>query len=334
MNRFLVNYLIELRAFACLAMGLWVFACPLAADAGISDSSEVKVVVAETNLVSGPKVFLGEVAQIQASLFLKEVLQKIELENSPKPGKIKQLNKRRLVSLIQSQPGVPEGVVIETPKKIYVKRTSQQIGQQVFQEQVDLFLSGVLKDKEYELTQLQVDAADVYPQGDVAFSIGSNSRVDKLGNLTIFMDILIDGNREDNIRISGEVAVYETILCAGRDLAKGERLLETDVYSARKNIFDLREDVAGTQQEIDKKILKTNLKKDDYIKSSCLQEIPLIHKGERITLVARRNTLLIVTSAISKEDGYADQMIRVENIGSGKIVRGLVKERSTVEVIY
>jgi flagella basal body P-ring formation protein FlgA len=148
------------------------------------------------------------------------------------------------------------------------------------------------------------------------------------------MDILIDGNREDRIRISGKVAVYQTILCAVRDLAKGERLLETDVYSVRKNIFDLRTDVAGTHQEIDKKVLKTNLKKDDYIKSSCLQEIPLIHKGELITLVARRNTLLIVTSAISKEDGYADQMIRVENMGSGKIVRGMVKERSTVEVIY
>ncbi len=333
MNRFFVNYLLFLSLFASLVMGVWILVCPLAANAGIS-VHEVKVVVAETNLVRGPRVFLGEVAKIQASPFLKEVLQKIEIENSPKPGKIKQLNKRRLVFLIQSQPGVPEGVLIDTPKKIYVKRASQQIKQQHFQEQVDLFLSAVLKGKKYELTQLKVDTTGVYPQGDVTFSMGSNSSVDKLGNLTIFMDILIDGNREDRIRISGEVAVYQTILCAVRDLSKGDHLLETDVYSVRKNIFDLRTDVAGTYQEIDKKILKTNLKKDDYIKSSCLQEIPLIHKGELITLVTRRKTLLIVTSAISKEDGYADQLIRVENIGSGKIVRGLVKERSTVEVIY
>ncbi|RLB84316.1 MAG: flagella basal body P-ring formation protein FlgA [Deltaproteobacteria bacterium] len=334
MNRFFLKYLMFLSPFACLAMGVWISVCPLAAAAEISDSHDVKLVVAETNLVLGPKIFLGEVAQIQASPFLKEVLQKIELGNSPKPGKIKQLNKKRLVSLIRSQPGVPEGVLIDTPKKIYVKRASQQIEQQVFQAQVDLFLSGVFKGKKYDLTQLKVDATGVYPQGDVELAVGSKSSVDKRGNLTIFMDILIDGNREDRIRISGKVAVYETILCAVRDLSKGERLLETDVYSVRKNIFDLRTDVVGTYQEIDKKILKTNLKKDDYIKSSCLQEIPLIHKGELISLVARRKTLLIVTSAISKEDGYADQMIRVENIGSGKIVRGLVKERSTVEVIY
>jgi len=333
MNRFIVNYIPVLSAFAIMAIGLWISVCPPAANAGI-DSHDVKVVVAETSLVLGPMVILGEVARIQASPFLKEVLQKIELENSPKPGEIKQLNKRRLLSLILTQPGVPEGVLIETPKKIYVKRASQQIEQQEVQAQVDLFLSGVLKGKEYELLQLRIEDTGVYSQGDVAFSMGSNSSVDKQGNFTLSMDILIDGKREDKIRISGEVAVYQTVLCAVRDLAKGERLLETDVYSVQKNIFDLRKDVAGTHREINNKILKTNLRKDDYIRSSCLQEIPLIHKGELITLVARRNTLLIVTSAISKEDGYAGQLIRVENIGSGKIVRGLVKERSTVEVIH
>lgn len=312
----------------------WVFVCPLSAAAGISDSPEVKVVVSGTSLVSGPRIFLGEVAQVQASSFLKDVLQKIELGKSPKPGKIKQLNKNHLVSLIQSQPGVPEGVMIDTPPQIYVKRTSQQIEQQDFQAQIDLFLSNVFKDREYELAQLRVEDTGVYPQGEVVFSVGSNSGVDKQGNFLVFMDILIDGKREDRIRISGKVAIYETVFCAKRDLAKGEPLLEKDVYSVRKNIFDLREDPARTHSEIEGKILKTNLKRDDYIKSSSLGEIPLIQKGEIVSLVARRNTLLIVTSAISKEDGYVDQLIRVENIGSGKIVRGLVKERSIVEVIY
>ncbi|MCP4718399.1 MAG: flagellar basal body P-ring formation protein FlgA, partial [Desulfobacteraceae bacterium] len=87
-------------------------------------------------------------------------------------------------------------------------------------------------------------------------------------------------------------------------------------------------------QEISGKILKTSIQKDNYIKSSWLEEIPLIQKGDLVTLVARRNNLLIVASGISKEDGYADKLIRVENIGSGKIVRGMVREKTSVEVIY
>ncbi len=317
-----------------LAISLWIFVCPLAADTGISDAREVKILVAETNLVQGSVVFLGEVAQIQATSFLKEVLKRIELGKSPKPGKIKQLNKKRLISLIQSQPGVPEGVLIETPNKIYVKRTSQQVKEQAVKDQVGLFLSDKFRDREYELVQLDVENTGNFPQGKLDLLVGSNSSVDKKGNLSLSMDILIDGNREDRIRISGKVAVYEDILCAVRNLVKGEQLLGTDVYSVRKNIFSLRGDIVRATQKIEGKSLKTNIRRGDYIKFSCLQQIPLIHKGDIITLVARSNTLLIVTSAISKEDGYADQLIRVENIGSGKIVRGLVKEKSIVEVIY
>jgi flagella basal body P-ring formation protein FlgA len=334
MNRFLENNIVLSRGFAGMVLGLWMCACTVSAAADRSGSHEVKIVVAETNQVQGAQILLGEVSQIQASPFLQEVLQKLEIGNSPKPGKIKQLNKRRLVSLIRSQPGIPEGVLIDVPKKIYVKRASQQIQQQDFHKQVNLFLSDIFRDQEYELIHLGVDASTLYPQGNVELVVDSRSSVDKQGNLTIFMDVLIDGNREDRMRISGKVAVYGTFLCAARDLAKGEPLLETDVYSVRKNSFDLRSEVAGSYQEIEKKILKTNLQKNEYIRSSFLQEIPLVHKGEIVTLVARKNTLLIVTSGVSEEDGYADQLIRVENIGSGKTVRGLVKERSTVEVVY
>jgi len=320
--------------FAGLAIGAWIFVCPPVLDAETPGPREVKIRVKETSLVQGPQILLGEVAQIQAGPFLKEILQTMELGNAPKPGKIKQLNKPHLDALIHSQPGMPENVSIEIPENIYVKRDSQQIQQQKVQEQVERFLSDYFRDKEYELEQLLVRDLGLYPQGNVDLSGISSSRIDKNGNLSLFMDILIDGNREDRIRISGKVAVYEDILCAKRNLAKGEQLLGTDVYSVRKNIFSLREEGIRTIREIENKRLKTGIKKNDYISISDLQEIPLIRKGDVITLVARSNRLLIATSGISQEDGYADQLIRVENIRSGKIVRGLVKEKSTVEVIH
>ncbi|MBA3008869.1 MAG: flagellar basal body P-ring formation chaperone FlgA [Proteobacteria bacterium] len=334
MRHFISMGIFFLGPFAGLAIGAWLFVCPPGLDADTAGPREVKIRVKETSLVQGPQILLGEVAQIQAGSFLKEILQTMELGNAPKPGKIKQLNKNQVVSLIQSQPGMPEAVSIEIPENIYVKRDSQQIEQQKVREQVELFLSDSFRDKEYELEQLSIKDLDLYPQGNVDLSGISNSRIDKNGNFTLFMDILIDGNREDRIRISGKVAVYENILCAKRNLAKGEQLLGTDVYWVRKNILSLRGDGIRTSREIENKLLKTGIKKDDPISASDLQEIPLIRKGDVITLVARSNRLLIATSGISQEDGYADQLIRVENIRSGKIVRGLVKEKFTVEVIH
>jgi len=319
---------------AGLAMGGWFVVFPTVSGAGISESREVKIMVRETSLVQGGEILLGEVAQIESGTFLKETLQTMVLENSPKPGKIKQLNKNRLISLIQSQPGLPENILIEAPEKIYVKRDSQQISSQKVREQVDTFLAEYFADREYELEQLVVKDLGLYPQGAVDLSGMSQTSIDKKGNLSLVMDVLIEGNLEDRIRISGKVAVFENILCAVRDLPKEKQISKEDVYFARKNLFSLRGDVVLENRLAEGKILKKSVKKDDYIKFSSLEENPLIQKGDIVTLVAKSRNLLIVTTGISQEDGYADKLIKVENIGSGKIVRGIVKEGSTVEVIY
>ncbi len=318
---------------AGLAIGTMILVHPLNADTLISNFREVTIVVEETNLVSGPEIFLGNIALIHANPFLKEVLQKIELGKAPRPGQIKHLNKRRLVSLIQSQKGVPKDAMIDVPQNIYVKRASQQIKQQKIREQVNVFLADLFKGKEYELEWMKVRTLGLYPEGELNLSLSSKSNVNQKGTLSVFMDILIDGNREDSIRVSGKVALYENILCAAENLDRGDAVLEKDVYFVRKKLFGLQ-GVVRDIQEIDGKILKTSVQKGNYIKASWLEEIPLIHKGDLVTLVARRNNLLIVTSGISREDGYSDKLIRVENIGSGKIVRGVVREKTTVEVIY
>ena len=60
----------------------------------------------------------------------------------------------------------------------------------------------------------------------------------------------------------------------------------------------------------------------------------MVQKGDIVTLVARNENMLIVTSAISKEDGFKNELIKVENLNSGKLVRGIVKEKYKVEVVY
>jgi flagella basal body P-ring formation protein FlgA len=298
-----------MRLFVGLVIIGWVWPGPLLADTQASDPREVKILVEETSLVKGADIFLGDIALIQASPFLKKVLEKMVLGNAPNPGKIKQLSQRRLLSQIHSQQGLPEDALIDIPEKVYVKRTSQQIKQAAIHEQVDIFFAAFFKGKDYELEWLKIKERGLYPEGVVTLSIESKSHVNEKGTLSVFMDILIDGKKEDSLRISGKVAVYEDIFCAARTLAKGEVVLEKDVYFARKEIFGLQGDVVRDVRELTGKSLKTSVQKDDYIQSEWLEEVPLIQKGALVTLVARKNNVLIVTSGISKEDGYADKLI-------------------------
>lgn len=313
----------------CLWLGIPLWNSVLAAETGA-----VTIQVSESSHVDGDEIFLGDIAQVQASPFLKEILEAISFGRSPRPGKIKTISRSQFLSKIRSRQALPKEISVLMPDKIYVKRASQKIDRTAVQNQVNLFLDDHFANRDYELESIRLKESDLYPAGQLEMVLLPPQRVNKNGKLSLTMDVLVDGEKKDTIRISGRVALYDTVACAARNLLKGETILETDVILVRKNIFKFRYPVVTSVQLLDGKILKTDVPKNSVIKQTWLKTLPMIQKGDVVTLVARKHNLLIVTSGISKEDGFKNKLIRVENIGSGKVMRGLVIEESRVEIIY
>ncbi|MBU1340928.1 MAG: flagellar basal body P-ring formation chaperone FlgA [Proteobacteria bacterium] len=306
----------------------------LMADDGQRPNGDIKIIIKETNLVKKSDVLLGDISEIQANGFLKEALENIVLGSSPKPDKVKSFDRKKIVSIIQSQRYLPDNMTITSPQRIYVKRLCQTILKQDVKKFVDTRLSQVFKQKEYQLASFNVRGLEPYPQGKTLFRMESNDMIDKKGKLSLFLDVIIDGLKEDRLSVTGEVKVYENVLHAKRSFAKGETLGKADVFLEKNNIFDLGDNFIKTFEEIDKKILTSSVRKGECLKTSLLAEPPLIHKGDIVTLVAKNDNLMIVTSGISIEDGFENGVIKVENLTSGKLVRGIVKTKSKVEVVY
>lgn len=300
-------------------------------------SGKVRVEVAGSGHVEGPVIFLKDVAKVSADPLLKEVVESISLGRSPKPGTIKTITRARVMSKIRSQSDLPENSSILVPDKVYVKRTSQSIHTTGIRQEVDSFVESYFQGRDYGFRSVKIEKSALYPSGQLEMIVvprQGGQGVDRNGNLSLSVDILVDGERVDSIRVSGKVAVYENVACAARDLVRGEPVLEGDVVWVRKDIFSTRGSLIKNLQAMEGVLLKTDVPKNSPIKSGWLAARPLIHKGDVITLVARKNNLVILASGISREDGFKNKMIRVENMGSGKVVRGLVRKASTVEVIY
>ena len=296
--------------------------------------NSITIVINETSLVKQAHVYLGDISNIIANGFLKEALEKIDFGSSPKPGKIKSFDKKKITSIICGQRYLPDSITIISPQQIFVKRLSQTISKQDVRQFVDTQLALFFMNKEYELKTLNVRGLEPYPQGNTTLVLDSNDIVNKKGKLSFFIDIIIDGTKEDRLSISGLVARYENVFYTKRSFKKGETISIDDIILKKKNIFELSENFIKVFHEIDGKILKSGIRKGEYLKTSLLTEPPMVQKGDIVTLVARNENLLIVTSAISKEDGFKNELIKVENINSGKLVRGIVKEKSKVEVVY
>ncbi len=304
------------------------------ADNNQEDKDKINITINETNLVKSSHVLLKDIAHVQANVFLKEILDKIEIGRSPKPGQIKLFDKKKILSIIEHQQYLPGNIIFNSPQQIYVKRESQRILKSRIREFVDQYLSKALKGRDYQLKTLNIRGLEQYPAGTIKLQIDSDKIINNHGKLSCHMKVMIDGTKEDILNISGIVAVHENIFFAKKRLVKGDIISRECVYQKKKNIYNLREGFIKTFDEIKGKMVKSNIGKNQYFKRNFLLEPPLIKKGDMISIVVKNNNLLIVALGISMENGFENELIKVENITSGKLIRGIVKEKSKVEVLY
>ncbi len=294
----------------------------------------IKIVVKETSQVKQSQVYLGDISDIHARGFLKEALEQISICASPKPGKIKSIDKKKIISAVQNHRYLPENILVVSLNRIYVKRLSQKVSEKDIRQSVEKRLSAQLSGKDYQIGSFEIRGLEVYPDGNIEYVLESKNLFDKSGKFSFFVDVVIDGKKEDRINVSGTIELYENVFHSAETIKKGEMITRDDLYLEKRNIFNLKSSYIKSFKDAEGKILKTNLKKGEYLKLSQLEEPPVIKKGDIITLVAKNENLLILTSGISREDGFINKLIKVENLQSGKLVRGIVKEKSKVEVVY
>lgn len=294
----------------------------------------IVITVKAQNTVKGEQYSLGEIADIKASPFIRQAIEAIEVGRSPQPEKILCLDKNRIIFLINRQKFLPDSTTVKCPEHVYVKR----LGQTISEDDVEKYIKSLLKvlyiENEFELVSFNIRGLEPYPAGRVEFRTDDANPVDKNGNLRGHLEVIVDGNSIDRLSISGRVRVYKKIVFASQDLSRGCLLTRGDVYEKKWDVYSVNSGFLPDLEEAIGKQLTRSIKKDDILTGSILSQPPLVKKGEVITLVAQTGNLRIITTGISKEDGLKNDWVKVENIRSGKLVRGMVTKRSTVEVIY
>lgn len=297
-------------------------------------SGDILITVRDTAVVKGETILLGEIAAIHAPLFLKDGLADLELGRSPKPGKMSQIKGSRIHKLILNHDLVDPGMRIEVPARVFVKRGSQEIGDEILRKKADQYLAETLGTESYVIKMFQVRGMGVYPQGGLSLVMARKGAMDKKGRFSFQLDVMVDEIKRGRLDIKGRVALYRRVAVAARDLKRGSALSDADVKFQDTDVFQLNGDPLASVADVRQMVLNVNIKMGDALEKGDFRPAPVVKRGEVIKLVARKETLSIVTLGVCREDGYANEPVRVENLQSGKVVRGLVAPDATVVVIF
>ncbi len=142
-----------------------------------------------------------------------------------------------------------------------------------------------------------------------------------------------NGEKPWNVYLPVKVALMENVLVAARPLQRGHVLAPGDVVVDQRDVSEV---FGGFLSDVDAAVgqrLKRSVGSGVVLTPSQVQPRILVEKGQTVTLTVESSSLNISMQGKALMDGSANQRIRVENTGSGRVVEGLVRSSQHVQVI-
>lgn len=323
------NKLIRSWAVAVLVGLVW--AGPLLA-------AEVSVIIPSENTVSGPRILLGDIAQVEllkpGGAELAEALKQVDLGPAPEAGKQVVLRQSQLEQrLVASRLNLGEATW-SLPVEVRLTGRGQELSEEILRRALEKYLAETepYRSGRFELVAVNFGPLPGLPPGRVSYRFVSQSSSNP-SYLTGTFFFNVDDKDAGRVRVSAQVDLTVEALVATRSLGRGHVLDETDlsltmvpIGQAKGALTDPAVAVGST--------LKTSLAAGEPVKDRHLTKSIMIKKGDLITIVAQQGGLKVTASGQARQDGALGDTISVINVNSKKIVTGRVIAPDQVEIIF
>jgi len=126
----------------------------------------------------------------------------------------------------------------------------------------------------------------------------------------------------------------ESVLVPLRDLRVGTILAPGDFVVVERDAARLQRDVVRDVSEVVGLRTKRSLRKDRTFRSSQVESVPIVERGDRVQIVLQSGSLVINSIGKAKEAGAYGDLIRVVNTDSRREISGRVDQEGRVHVAF
>jgi len=226
--------------------------------------------------------------------------------------------------------------VDENRTRAIASRGYQSIPEATFHEIFVEYLCDQLgKDKsDIMVSRFKVIGNSPLPQGEIRFQVFQKDKRRIAGFVRLVALCSVNGMVKSQVRLSGWVDIFESVVCTGRNLKKGEIIEKDDLYVARRNITRLSPEIVTDMSKALGFMTRHDIKEDTCLKEWMLERCPVVTKGDMVTIVAESDDLRVTVSGRVLEKGYLGELIKIQNVMSRKKIYARVVNSSTVMVDF
>ncbi|MBF0225740.1 MAG: flagellar basal body P-ring formation protein FlgA [Desulfobacterales bacterium] len=284
--------------------------------------------------VDGDRIYLRDIAYISGDKKITEEIGDICLGYAPKPGYTKRISGRRINYILKTKDWIANDTIIEIPDSITIERSFQTISDDALKEILVKYIEETLGSRDYKVYSLKTRGISKFPTGKMELIYLPSNDIDIKNQLNLRILVNVDGKECTKITLSAKVGIYKDVACALRSISRDTILTEDDVCLEKKDISRMPDNVVTSLSDIIGKQVNQNVSSKSYLRSNMIEEPPIVLKGSKVSLVAKKGLVKVVTYGVAASDGRLGEEIEIENLSSKKVVIGRVKDKSTIEVIF
>lgn len=204
----------------------------------------------------------------------------------------------------------------------------------------NIFSEVVLKDSPWPKEDVQITNFSVRPLAMALPVDGFGYRITQKpndfrpGKKNVSADILKDGQEQGQVKMSGDLRLFGTVVNTTKRLNRNDIINNEDIATRRQDISMLDADhIQDPKQAVGQK-LKLSLPPGAILYAQALDAPPLVKRGERVTIMAKSQTVQITAPGEARNSGALGEMVRVKNLTSRREIQARVLSAGVVETEF
>jgi flagellar basal body P-ring formation protein FlgA len=217
-----------------------------------------------------------------------------------------------------------------------IRQGYQQIPESKFREIFHEYFCRNLniKDSDVVISRMNVIGNTPVPSGKISYRLFQRGQRKLEGSVSVIAVIKVNGVVRNKVKLSGWADIFKYVVCASRDLEKGERIHEDDLYMVKRNLSHLSSKILTDKNAIIGLMAKHSIKADTCLKEWMVEKAPVVNKGDIVTITAESGDLLVTVPGKVLMKGFTGELVKVQNLMSKKEIFAKVVNHSTVAVVF
>ena len=309
-----------------------IILCLLISTVHLADALEITF--KPNSSVDDTIIRLGDIVSFDQQTEMAKALATLPVGQAPSPGEMSSLRSMSIKEYVVTSQSLSPDIQWTGSPTVEVLRSGITIGPERIQKIIADYIkknSNNLPEAEIRFVPESLPLPFTLPNGDLSYNI-TPSNPGILGSSRFSIIFRVDNTVVKNMSVRGAIEAMAQIVICTCPLKRGETLRPQHLKTALMDISSIDNPGFEPGDFINKK-LKRSLRAGSPVLLSMVEALPIVRRGERVKIVINSGPMHLTATGLANSDGALDEMIRVRNISSDKIVYCRVAAPGLVEVM-